>query len=162
MQDIPTIDIAGDFENTIQEVDDACREIGFMCIRGHGISIDTVTRVRNAVIEYFNRPLSEKLRDRISRDNYRGYIPQGFFSANSEDLDADRYEGCKLHFEVSADDPICAECDLYGPNKWPDGPAGFRETILDYWGDVSREVWRTNWPDATPAKSHFDLGTLQD
>ena len=29
-------------------------------------------------------------------------------------------------------------------------------------GDVSREVWRTNWPDAVPDKPEFDLGTLGD
>ena len=29
-------------------------------------------------------------------------------------------------------------------------------------GDISREVWRTNWPDAQPRKPAFDLGTLQD
>ena len=29
-------------------------------------------------------------------------------------------------------------------------------------GDVSREVWRTNWPGAVPADSQFDLGTLED
>lgn len=39
--------------------------------------------------------------------------------------------------------------------------AGFqRDTV--HVGDVSREVWRTNWPDAVPDKPQFDLGTLED
>ena len=29
-------------------------------------------------------------------------------------------------------------------------------------GDVSREVWRTNWPDTKPGRPEFDLGTLAD
>ena len=29
-------------------------------------------------------------------------------------------------------------------------------------GEVSREVWRTNWPDTQPANTHYDLGTLED
>ena len=29
-------------------------------------------------------------------------------------------------------------------------------------GDVSKEVWRTNWSDAKSDKAHFDLGTLED
>ena len=29
-------------------------------------------------------------------------------------------------------------------------------------GDVSREVWRTNWPDTVPERPEFDLGTLAD
>jgi isopenicillin N synthase-like dioxygenase len=53
-------------------VEGACHDTGFMYISGHGISPDVITRIRNAVVEYFNRPLHDKHADRISRDNYRG------------------------------------------------------------------------------------------
>ena len=138
MQDIRTIDIASDDEATIRMVDDACHDTGFMYVRGHGISPEVIASMRTAVIRYFNRPLEDKLADQISRDNYRGYIPTGFFSANAGGLDADRYEGYKLHFEVDTDDQICTDCDLYGPNKWPDQPAGFKEAILNYWQACDR------------------------
>jgi len=138
MHKIPIIDISGDSESTIREVDEACREIGFMAIRGHGIDTSTITRLRTVVVDYFSRPLSRKLRDRISRDNYRGYIPQGFFSANCGGFGADRYEGYKLHFEIGTDDPICAQCDLYGPNKWPGDAPGFSEAVLNYWQACDR------------------------
>lgn len=29
-------------------------------------------------------------------------------------------------------------------------------------GDVSREVWRTNWPDSAQGDNHYDLGTLEN
>jgi isopenicillin N synthase-like dioxygenase len=29
-------------------------------------------------------------------------------------------------------------------------------------GDVSREVWRTNWPDVVSSRPEFDLGTLEN
>ena len=29
-------------------------------------------------------------------------------------------------------------------------------------GAVSREVWRTNWPEAVPEDTGFDLGTLPE
>ena len=29
-------------------------------------------------------------------------------------------------------------------------------------GSVSREVWRTNWPETVPEDTGFDLGTLPD
>jgi len=29
-------------------------------------------------------------------------------------------------------------------------------------GDVSREVWRTNWPGETASNAAYDLGTLED
>ena len=130
---IPAIDISKKSASVTREVEAACREIGFMYIRGHGIAPGKISRIRQAVIAYFDRPIEDKLRDRISRDNYRGYIPEGFFSPNTGDGDADRYEGYKLHFEVAADDPVREECDLYGPNKWPDSPPGFDGAVLDYW-----------------------------
>ena len=87
---------------------------------------------------YFERPLEEKLKDRISRDNYRGYIPQGFFSANTRYTEVDRYEGYKLHIDIAENDPICQLCDLYAPGKWPDAPASFQKAVEDYWRACDR------------------------
>ena len=121
MKNLPLIDIS-DTARSVQEIERACREIGFMNIVGHGIANETITNVRDAVVAYFNLPLATKMNDQISQQNYRGYIPTGFFSANSGAVESDNYEGYKLHFEVARDDPICANCDLYGPNKWPVEP----------------------------------------
>lgn len=162
MQSIPVINIspgAGDAD-TVDQVERACRDVGFIYVAGHGIAREKIDRMRQTVIDYFSRPLDDKNRDRITRKNYRGYIPQGFFSPNDGSSAADRYEGYKLHFEVSEDHPIVKSCDLYGPNKWPPAPGFVRKSV--HVGDVSREVWRTNWPDTVPASAEFDLGTLQD
>lgn len=140
MDAIPVIDIGDPNQraNAIQEIEHAFRDIGFIYIRGHGIRPEVIEAIRSAVIAYFERPLKEKLRDRISRENYRGYIPSGFFSPNAGGEEADRYEAYKLHFEVAADDEMCAACDLYGPNKWPDEPPNFRRAVLDYWAACDR------------------------
>lgn len=137
MREIPLIDISRG-ENAADDIERASRDIGFMYVSGHGIPQKTVDRVRSAISAYFAQPLSVKLRDRISRDNYRGYIPLGFFSANTGHGTADSYEGYKLHHDVAAGDPIVAECDLYGPNKWPEQPQGFRECLSDYWRECDR------------------------
>ena len=100
--------------DTARELAAACHDIGFVYVAGHGIPAKTFTRIRAAVIAWFDQPGSVKERSRISRDNYRGYIPAGFQRA-------------AVHV-----------------------------------GDVSREIWRTNWPDTAPANSHFELGTLED
>ena len=42
-----------------------------------------------------------------------------------------------------------------------DTQAGFERPSIHV-GDVSREVWRSNWPDVVNADSTFDLGTLGD
>jgi len=135
VQDIPVIDIGRSVDRslTTRAIEEACRDVGFMYVVNHGIEATTIAGIRAAVVAYFCRTAEAKLRDSISRDNYRGYIPAGFFSANAGGMASDNYEGYKLHFEVTSDDPIRLECDLYGPNKWPDSPAGFRESVTRYW-----------------------------
>lgn len=137
MYEIPLIDISGS-AGMAREIEAACHDIGFMYVVGHGISPKTVSDLRAAVIDYFSLPLEIKLGDQISRDNYRGYIPAGFFSPNSGDGAADNYEGYKLHCEVQADDPVCGACDLYGPNKWPAHPRRFKQNLLNYWRECDR------------------------
>ena len=108
------------------------------CSAIHGIPSETISAARNAVIAYFDRPADEKFADRITRDNYRGYIPAGFFTPNTGGSPPDRYEGYKLHYEINRFDPICRDCDLYGPNKWPAEPPRFREAILGFWRECDR------------------------
>jgi len=137
MQSIPLIDL-GKTAGVTQAIEKACRDIGFMYVAGHAISPRLIDDVRNTVIHYFSQPEDLKLRDQISRDNYRGYIPSGFFTANSGDGVADSYEGYKLHYEVPGDDPIRDACDLYGPNKWPAHPLNFKQHLLAYWQECDR------------------------
>ena len=137
MQSIPLIDL-GNTSGVTGEIEKACREIGFMYVAGHAIPSRLIDNVRMSVISYFAQPVDVKLRDQITPDNYRGYIPFGFFSANSGDGDADSYEGYKLHYEMPADDPLCETCDLYGPNKWPANPPGFQQHLEIYWQECDR------------------------
>lgn len=137
MGEIPVIDISRG-EQAVGDIERASRDVGFMYMTGHDIPAATIVRVRSAISAYFALPLAVKLRDRITRDNYRGYIPLGFFSANAGDGAADRYEGYKLHHETPADDPVCAACDLYGQNRWPEQPQDFRESLTEYWKKCER------------------------
>ena len=140
MHEIPVIDIgpASSRADTLHQIEEACRDIGFMFIRGHGISQQLIESIRTATVRYFERPLEDKLEDLISRDNYRGYIPQGFFSPNSRYTRADRYEGYKLHFDIEENDPIRRMCDLYAPVKWPEAPPQFRKAVQGYWQACDR------------------------
>jgi isopenicillin N synthase-like dioxygenase len=137
MREIPLIDIT-DPGVAIPAIETASRDVGFMYIVGHGIPGKTISAARAAVVDYFSLPDEIKAGDRITRDNYRGYIPLGFFSPASGAADADGYEGYKLHYEVAAGDAICADCDLYGPNRWPAQPPLFRERIERYWAECDR------------------------
>ena len=130
---IPTVDLAQDDDEIRPTLEQALCEMGFVLVRGHGITRELVSDLRGHLIDYFNRPLAEKMAERITPDNYRGYIPMGFFSPNREGEKPDHYEGYKLHTETPLDDPIRNSCELYGPNRWPQQPAGLRATTEAFW-----------------------------
>lgn len=152
---IPLVDVSRS-DTIVHALERACRDVGFMYLTGHGIAPQIIARLRAAVIAYFELPTYVKTVDRISRDNYRGYIPAGFFSANAGALTADDYEGYKLHCETGVDDPICAECDLYGPNKWPQQPAGMKQAVLSYWQQCDRVAQILLTAMATILGTHAD------
>ncbi|CUH47130.1 isopenicillin N synthase family dioxygenase [Ruegeria atlantica] len=143
MQSIPTIDISPlqdaahpDHDATVQRILDACTDIGFLSITGTGVSPDTVNQVRAKTRAIFDIDEQSKWDQAITRNNYRGYIPMGFFTPNDGSGKADKYEGYKLHFEVSEDHPVRDDCALYGPNLWPTEVQGAREVILEYWSQL--------------------------
>lgn len=130
---LPSIDLNQEDAAIIGALERAFTSTGFVLVHGHGIGPDQVAAMRRLLTHYFARPLTDKLAESITPENYRGYIPLGFFSANSNGGSADHYEGYKLHQEISAADAICGACALYGPNRWPRQPDQFRRTVLDYW-----------------------------
>ncbi|CUH45805.1 isopenicillin N synthase family dioxygenase [Ruegeria atlantica] len=143
MQSIPTIDISPlkdtahpDHDATVQRILDACTDIGFLSITGTGVSPDTVNQVRAKTREIFDIDEQSKWDQAITRNNYRGYIPMGFFTPNDGSGKADKYEGYKLHFEVSEDHPVRDDCALYGPNLWPAEVPGAQDVILEYWSQL--------------------------
>ena len=141
---IPTIDISRLLEpnarcdDVIAEIGDACGESGFLVTTGTGIDAGLVARMRRTVERIFAVDARDKEAQRITRDNYRGYIPLGFFRANGTHAAADAYEGYKLHQEMAPGDPICGECRLYGPNRWPAQVPEARQIILAYWSEMDR------------------------
>lgn len=137
---IPHIDLAplldgdGADPSTIDAaIQNACATSGFFLLDRHGISPKLIASIRNALIEYFALDKTVKLQDAVSRNNYRGYIPEAYFSANNAQGAVDLYEGYKLHTEIEQDSPIIAQCDLYGPNKWPAAPPELERLLSDYW-----------------------------
>jgi isopenicillin N synthase-like dioxygenase len=130
---ISLINLTDPEERIVGSLERALTETGFVMVQGHGISSELVRDVRRVVKGYFNRPAAEKMLDCITPDNYRGYIPLGFFSPNTGGNTPDQYEGYKLHHETPLKHPIRQQCDLYGPNKWPTEPANMHEVITQFW-----------------------------
>ena len=148
MQTIPTLDIAPLGLATddprrvacVKAIAAACTDIGFLSITGTGVPEKTVQTMRRAVERVFDIDDATKRDQAITRDNYRGYIPFGFFTPNDGSGTPDHYEGYKLHRETAADDPVRADCALYGPNLWPDHAPETRAAVLAYWAQMDRLV----------------------
>ena len=141
--ELPIIDIAsltseGDRKQTVSdELIEAFEETGFAVLVGHEIEKKRLFEIRELLVRVFNVPDSVKEELSISRDNYRGYIPLGFFSPNEQKnfstTKPDLYEGFKLHWECPKENPVKDECVLYGSNKWVSQVDDMKEILLSYW-----------------------------
>ena len=151
---VPVIDIgpvvrggsALEIADVVTAVDDACRTVGFMQIRGHGIDADVVDGLARAMDAFFSQPLEVRKSYRVSGAN-RGYSPP-----KSESLSlslgveaAGRMNDFFEAFNVGVEGRSFAGLDLsendYGINVWPDVD-GFAEGVQAYF-DAAARVART-------------------
>src|SRR6185369_3478305 len=85
MADVPVIDLSAAREGgeagrrrVARAIDDACREIGFFAIVGHGVPDRLVQDLRSVGHAFFALPLAERLASRHPRQGMnRGYHPAG-------------------------------------------------------------------------------------
>lgn len=146
--DVPIIDIApfasgspAQRLSVARAVDQACRDIGFLVIAGHGVSPDLIARTRRVSAAFFDRRLSEKTRvARPAIDVTRGYI-----GLNEESLARSRDPGVKASdlnesFMIGPVDPppadyACAPAagKHFAPNIWPEDADEMREVWTAYY-----------------------------
>lgn len=145
MAALPTIDFSAfstgsamTRKKLAKDVGQGCIETGFLCIQGHQIDREIVDDMRCLVVEVFAQPAAVKQAHQITKENYRGYIPIGFFTPNAAHGKADRYEGYKLHAEIALDDEMRRVYPHYGPNIWPPTVADMKRRVLRYWQAVDR------------------------
>ncbi len=118
--EIPVIDIAPlltcvNEAETINQIQDACRRVGFFYIENHGVSPATVTRIREQAKLFFSLPKPQK--DALLVDHQmRGYLPLDYRSFEGEDRAAtSRQEGFWMGLEARETD----DRPLDGVNQWP-------------------------------------------
>lgn len=148
---IPVIDIAPyrtgsawDKRAVAREVDDACREIGFLVITGHGVDPALVDAMRSTSRAFFDLPVATKLERRMPPDRYRGYTPMGT-EGLAYSLDTATPPDLKESFSIGPvdvpDDPYFrgpAAGNFFADNLWPSAPAGFRGTWEAYYREMER------------------------
>jgi isopenicillin N synthase-like dioxygenase len=125
-------------------IDEACREIGFFAITGHGVPDRLVADLRGVAHAFFERPMAEKLafRHPVAGTN-RGYHPVGG-EALSKANDAAAPPDLKEFFHVG---PVDVGDDAYYtsaegrqhfiPNIWPERPATFERAATEYYRTMS-------------------------
>ena len=148
---IPLIDIdpflhgsAADKARTAAALDDACREMGWLVIAGHGVPGALVDEMHAVSRAYFALPHWEKMKHKVPADRYRGYTPPGTESL-AYSLGEERPTDLKEAYNIG---PVDAACDEYhygpagaryfAPNVWPDRPADMRRIWEEYYREMCR------------------------
>ena len=126
----------------------ALSTVGFVALREHGVSGADLSAMRQLLVDLFAVDEASKARQAISLENYRGFIPLRFFTPNRDSnavdgaAKADAFEGYKLHWECPPGHPVRNECDLYGPNRWPECPVEMPQIVESWWASMEGLVDR--------------------
>src|SRR5438093_11705059 len=133
-------------------IDDACRDVGFFALDGHGVSERVVHDLRASAHAFFALPAAAKLAARhpMAGTN-RGYHPAGGEALSSAN-DAPAPPDLKEFFHVG---PVDVGSDAYytsaegrrhfTPNVWPAAPPDFERAATVYYramSDLVRSLMR--------------------
>jgi|TARA_R110001583_G_scaffold191025_1_gene355799 isopenicillin N synthase-like dioxygenase len=151
LEHVPVIDLAPYFTGTkeqkqkvAEEVDKACRDIGFLVITNHKIPNELVKRVSELSQDFFLRPMDEKRKvERPRPDMVRGYSAieeEGLSYTLEEAAPGDLKES----FSIG---PVDVPTDMYfqeakagphfAPNVWPENSPEFKEIYSQYFNSMS-------------------------
>lgn len=138
---IPVIDVAplwgadeDAYSRVSNEIDKACREVGFFYIKNHSISAEELDKVNALARQFFAEPVEEKLKIDLTKSNgqHRGY---GGVAAEQLDpsMPNDFKETFDMGLDLPADHPeVLAKKPLRGTNRHPDIPGWRDEYELHY------------------------------
>lgn len=140
---IPNIDIAGVRRREAPAVEQAAGEIraafetyGFCYITGHGVPEAVLADAYREALNFFRRPLEEKLRV-APVEAVRGFNAIGRTQMRGA-THPDYKEYFQMGLELPRDDPaVLAGQPLRGPNQWPEEPAGFQPAMRAYFDAIA-------------------------
>lgn len=110
---------------------DVCQNVGFFYVEDHGVSEILLKLAEQAVHDFFNLPLEEKMKIHISRSPFhRGYVPSGEENAYGSKI-KDIKEVFDMALELPLDDAdVLAGKFFHGPNTFPEALPQFKPTLL--------------------------------
>jgi|LakMenEpi03Aug12_release.lakeMendotaPanAssembly.Ray.scaffolds.fasta_scaffold01611_7 isopenicillin N synthase-like dioxygenase len=136
---VPVIDISAlvhrgsdsDRLQVARQLGQACCDVGFFYVVGHGIPDQLVSRLEELSRQFFSLPIQEKMEINMALGGraWRGYFPVGDELTSGK---PDLKEGLYLGQELDDQHPdVLAGTPLHGRNLFP-RIEGFRETVLEY------------------------------
>jgi isopenicillin N synthase-like dioxygenase len=143
---VPIIDLAPNWTGSqasklalAQEIDTACRDIGFLVIAGHGVPPDLIAAVDEVSREFFDLSLAEKMRVvRPAPDITRGYIPmegESVARSRGDYAPGDLNESLMIGpVDVGSDAYYvsAAAGKHFASNLWPKRPEALRDIYTTY------------------------------
>ena len=154
MPSVPLIDLTparqGDrHERTriARQIDEACRDIGFFTIAGHGVSPVVVQDLREAAHAFFALPLTDKQQaSHPVEGTPRGYhaiAGEALALANDQAAPPDLKEFYHVGPVDVTDDPYFTSergRQFFLPNIWPEQPERLRGAATEYYRTMDRLV----------------------
>jgi isopenicillin N synthase-like dioxygenase/methylphosphotriester-DNA--protein-cysteine methyltransferase len=147
---VPVIDIRGFAEGDetaraaiAREVSSALSEIGFLVLRGHGVSPATISALRDAAWRFFDLPPAEKERSRKPmKGAWRGYVTaedENLSYMQNENSPPDLKEFFGFGQFGRGDEPYYRQpfADVaFPPNIWPNQPADFKPAAMRFYREM--------------------------
>jgi isopenicillin N synthase-like dioxygenase len=148
---IPVIDLDGFVDGSRRstvgdEIDRACREVGFFTVVGHGVEPSTIESIRAAALRFFTAPLADRMAVAMPEPGY----PYGYNPLQAEALNRSigglAPADLKETFNVGPIDPPprpLADMDdpderaVYAPNRWPSAVPELRPAVERYYREMA-------------------------
>ncbi len=149
-QTIPPIDLSAfrgadpfSRKRLARAIDDACRDIGFLLLKGHGVSSSMLEKTLEAARQFFDAPIGEKKSVAPKDARVRGFTPigaQGLAYSLNEATPPDLFERFRMgRFEVPDDEYHRSRATTYfAPNLWPEFVPGFKAALCAYYSAMER------------------------
>ena len=170
---VPVIDLAPYFAGTAQgkrrvanELDRACREVGFYIIVGHGVEPHLINEVERVSRAFFDLPLEEKMKVHTGTvPGAVGYAAMGDVAlayTRGEVAPPDLNESFQIaKVDVTDDAYFRSEAarGLIPPNRWPQQPAALKEAYTRYYlrmGMLAADLMRLSALALGLPENYFD------
>jgi isopenicillin N synthase-like dioxygenase len=127
---------AADRGDVARRLDAACRDSGFLVVRGHGVAQATCDAALDAFGEFFDLPEAEKrhavVADVAANRGYSELGKEGLAYSRGEATPSDLFEAFNVGAENTAGPYYDQHRSFYAPNVWPGRPARLRAVWLEY------------------------------